>query len=97
MSTTAKTILPAASAEQRHFSRILLVALVALAVVTLAVVAWQLRGTSTTIAPVEESTTVPAPYQPGGSAYDQQVPGGAADDPMAPYGPDGSVYDQQVP
>jgi hypothetical protein len=59
--------------------------------------AW--RGTSP--APVNDrSTSVPAPYAPGGSVYNAQVPAAARDSasrvPRA-YFPGGSVYNQQVP
>jgi hypothetical protein len=104
MTTTAQQVLtPTAtdrSDERRTFPRALIVALIALAALTIAAITWQLTATTNTPAPVdvvpESAADQLAPYRPGGSVYQQQVPTAAADQ-LAPYRPGGSVYQQQVP
>jgi hypothetical protein len=87
------------SDERRTFPRALIIALIALAALTIAAVIWELTATTTTT-PVQDVPKAAAdqlaPYRPGGSVYQQQVPGAAADQ-LAPYRPGGSVYQQQVP
>ena len=98
MTTTAQQVLtPTAtdrSDERRTIPRALIVALIALAALTIALITWQLTATNTT-APVEAIPNAAAdqlaPYRPGGSVYQQQVPKAATDQPG------GSVYQQQVP
>ena len=104
MTTTAQQVSTTTATDQsdeRHTSpQALIVALIALAALTLAVVTWQLTATTNTTAPVnvvpESAADQMAPYRPGGSVYQQQVPAAAADQ-LAPYRPGGSVYQQQVP
>ena len=104
MTTTAQQVLtPTAtdrSDERRTLPRALIVALIALAALTIAVVTWQLTATTNTTAPARQVPKAAAdqlaPYRPGGSVYQQQVPKAAADQ-LAPYRPGGSVYQQQVP
>ena len=87
------------SDEHRTTPRALIVALITLAALTIAVVTWQLTATtnpSATVNDVPAVTDQPAPYLPGGSVYQQQVPKTAADQ-LAPTRPGGSVYQQQVP
>ena len=103
MATTAQPMISTVAIprtdERRTFSPALLVLLIVLAVMTVAVVASQVRTASSGTAP---STQVPevadpwAAYRPGGSVYQQQVPAAAAD-PWAAMRPGGSVYQQQVP
>lgn len=65
--------------EHRSNLRTLFIAVLALAVLTVAVASWQLMTTSTPHAPAPQTTRPTAgqmaPYQPGGSVYQQQVPG----------------------
>ena len=102
MATTAQPMLTTASVprtdDRRTSSRALLILLIALVAMTVAVVAWQLRTTSSATAPSTQVSDVegpPAAYRPGGSVYQQQVP--AAADPGAAIRSGGSVYEQQVP
>lgn len=103
MTTTAQQTPNALATErtdERHRGpRALIIALIALAVVTVALGAWQLIASNTT-APVNEVPAAAAerlaPYRPGGSVSQQQVPK-AAPDELAPYRPGGSIYQQQVP
>ena len=104
MTTTAQQLsTPTASVradERRTLPRALIVALIALAALTIAVVTWQLTSSANTSAPVSQVPKAAAdPWaasRPGGSVYQQQVPK-AATDQLAPYRPGGSVYQQQVP
>jgi len=104
MATTAQQVLTTTatgrSDERRTLTRAMIVALIALAALTIAFVTWQLTSTTNATAPVEavpEAGADPwAAYQPGGSVYEQQVPKAAADH-WAAYRPGGSVYEQQVP
>jgi hypothetical protein len=81
MTTTAQpvsaTIATGSSDERRTFPRALVVALIALAALTIAVVTWQLTATSTTT-PVDSVPKAAAdqlaPYRTSGSVYQQQVP-----------------------
>ena len=104
MTTTAQQVstrtVTGSSDERRTLPWALIVALIALAALTIAVVTWQLMATPNTTAPPDvvpkAAADQPAPYRPGGSVYQQQVPRAAADQ-LAPYRPGGSVYQQQVP
>ena len=82
MTTTAQQVSTTTatdrSDERRTSPRALIVALITLAALTIAVVTWQLTATTNTTPPVD---VVPkpaadqlAPYRPGGSVYQQQVP-----------------------
>jgi TRAP-type C4-dicarboxylate transport system permease small subunit len=86
MTTTAQpvsaTIATDRSDERRTFPRALVVALIALAALTIAVVTWQLTATTSTTTPVDSVPKAAAdqlaPYRPGGSVYQQQVPKAAS-------------------
>jgi hypothetical protein len=106
MNTTAQHLpntLPAGrpgqrSGEHHGTARALLVVLVALGLLAAGLAGWQVgRATAGTSTSQVGTVADPmAPYRPGGSVYDEQVPR-AEIDPWAPYRPGGYVYDQQVP
>ena len=64
MATTAQGLVPPSSTDRRTMSRALLLAVIALAVLTFVAVAWPMRSTPNL-----------APSQPGGSTARQQAPG----------------------
>ena len=64
MATTAQGLVPPSSTDRRTMSRALLLAVIALAVLTFVAVAWPMRAHPNL-----------APSQPGGSAARQQAPG----------------------
>ena len=82
MTTTAQQLsTPTASVradERRTFPWALIVALIALAALTIAVVTWQLTSSTNTSAPVSQAPKAAADplaaYRSGGSIYQQQVP-----------------------
>lgn len=88
------------SHESRWLSRALLIALAALAAITVAVTTWQLTTTARPTAPTQQVSRANADQfgasRQGGSVYRQQVPQAAADQRGA-SGQGGSVYRQQVP
>lgn len=83
------------SDEHRGVSRGALL-LIALVVITVAAVAWLIGNASPTSSLVPGAADPMAPYRPGGSVYEMQVPEAAAD-PLAANRPGGSAYEQQVP
>lgn len=103
MASTTHEIAPSSNATSSGPRTLLLfVAILALAVAF--AVAWQRLAASPTPAAgsnhTGSSTDELAPYRPGGSVYDSQVPEAArrtSPDELTPYHPGGSVYDSQVP
>ncbi|HEY4751690.1 MAG TPA: hypothetical protein VIH37_00290 [Candidatus Limnocylindrales bacterium] len=95
MSTNAESVrVPTTGADASHGARRLavLVVVVGVALLVVALTALYLRVPTAAVRPSE---LVPAPaYQPGGSVYQEQVPGAGS---SGHNGPGSAVYQEQVP
>jgi len=96
MITAAPTVTPSTRTGFSRGTLVLALVVVALAAVTVALVSGWLRPLG-----VGSPEQVPAPmpvqapaFQPGGSVYDQQVPGVGWSDT---FGPGSVLYEEQVP